>query len=718
MLRRCIPPTTAHAVITTTPQSQHRSFLGGMFGGKKKTEADDAGKKDQEGASSSAGGFPGTGAMPGFDPRRMKEFMSKPPEEQIQFMRSALEMQKKVGGSVPGLGKMNNMNVRMMEQMIDGLEKTIGKADGAKGSTTATTTTTPVTTHSSSTTTTSAKSNNTWRAPNNNSSHASSSGASTSGGRTASPLHTAQPVSNDPPPGPNAFKNASGPTLDELRKINLGPEIEELFTELRHMRGKRDHYRSQMDKAEVALKYTASELKETQEKAADLRKRLGNSEQTVTKLTAENLALQQRTAELQQVQSQVRSLNTTVSALKGNDTAPLNDRIAQLERALSSANDHNRSLQRKLDRARKKDPVLQFSLQVLTELASLKSAPSVADAEEGCFVSQGLDGMEFSVAGAGADTTRASDAVAAVAEEAFSSLQETYNRAADGVWESNCVPESTRALVVASSDFVATRIGRPLSSFDAVVTLVKGQTAFPAELKESLSQQGFVVAAAPGSAVDDASFVVTAGTPLIPAMGFLGPFGACKLIFDIAKLSGHNEAASHRIQSAAGDDVRTLLSSVASVVARVVPHISAELAKDPRRSRVDIHTSRSSGPGGQAANVGETQITANLLIDGIHVLTSECQDSRSAMNNKDVALSRLYGEKLDRLNKQTLVKLRVSNPLLTVSSADSAERAGLPSDRWEHLCGGAVTRLSKDKKIVQWACVVAAQEALCTPDSL
>ena len=166
------------------------------------------------------------------------------------------------------------------------------------------------------------------------------------------------------------------------------------------------------------------------------------------------------------------------------------------------------------------------------------------------------------------------------------------------------------------------------------------------------------------------------------------------------------------------ESIRALSETIVSVV----PTITSTLANDTSRAHVDIHTSRSAGPGGQAANVGETQITANLIIDGVHLVTSECQDTRSAMSNKDVSLKRLYGEKLDKFNRQTLGKVRVADLFVpphlanVTGGGDGTEKQGISSSaQWESLCGAAETELIKNGKLLELCLTMAAKDALSAP---
>jgi hypothetical protein len=116
-----------------------------------------------------------------------------------------------------------------------------------------------------------------------------------------------------------------------------------------------------------------------------------------------------------------------------------------------------------------------------------------------------------------------------------------------------------------------------------------------------------------------------------------------------------------------------------SRVRLVVPIVTAEMLKDEGRCTVAIRTSRSSGPGGQAANVGETHVSASLSIDGVNVARSQSQDSRSNQTNTETARTRLIEESLPRFNHS--IARRSANVIKAAGAAP--ESRPLTAQQWD-----------------------------------
>lgn len=598
MLSRRAGIVTSASCTASATTCQRRSFIKGMFGGNKGSNGAN-GEEGKNASDARDGGmgnmFPGgLGSMPGFNAKMMKEFMSQPADKQVQMMRTALEMQKKFGGSIPGLGKVNAKNVEFMESMINKMEGSIGKPSETSQATT----------------------------PTGNSTVATPSA----------------------PPKANSFRSPSGPTLEELRKINLGAEIEELFAELGSMRNKRNHYRSELEKKEQQLSLAQKEADENKAKAADLRVRLGASENTIRIMNTESLQLKASLQSLKAIQDENKKLNVKISALQSNDTIPLREKIAQLEAELNTSQDSIKSLQRKLDRMRRRDMIAQFSL-LLTDVRT--SVPNGGLAEKKLAL--------------GATSEAHHQLDENYHSELFASVQEQFDTAAASAW-ATCAPSATTALLASCQSFIQNCVGRGAAKLDAHVTLAP--SVDESQLEEVAKTKGYHI-----KKQIDGTYVVSlpsdAATPSL-----LGPFGF----------------------------LSTYAHEHSTVIASVHPWISEELARNTKRASTSTTTTRSSGPGGQAANTAETQVSITFSIDDERLFVSEAQDTRSQVTNKSLAESRLFDEKLSHYNKKVLSQVR-----LDVPTGSGITGNVITSGRWADTTAAlrtAIESLSKVDKAV------------------
>ena len=594
---------------------QRRGFIKGMFGKKDGAEGASSDAKGKEGVPPGMEGMfpPGMGSM---GPKMMKEFMKKSPDQQVEMMRQALEMQKKFGGSLPGLGKLNEKNTAFMEGMINNLEAKT-KANAAASSPAAGT-----------------------KAPSTTTASASSSSASAASSANK-----------------GGFRSPTGPTLEELRKINLGAEIEELFAELGSMREKRNHYRAELERREGQLATAEKEATEAKAKAADLRSRLGASENTVRIMNTETVALKASAQTLKAVQDENRRLTAKVSALQTNDTVPLRQRIAALEAELGQAQDGARALQRKLDRMRRRDLVAQFS-HLLNDIRATAASSSPSASSSTAAASESAASAAAADDSALAPTT---EREAARHAELFSAVQASYDGAAHEAW-SQCGPAAAASLVAACEQFILRAVGRSNGRLDAIVELPQGAAGTEAEaaLRAVAKERGYTVA----KAADAGSVVVAlpadAATPAL-----LGPYGV------LAAFAAARPAALP--------------------LAAVKPFISEALSRNAKRVAVSTSTTRSSGPGGQAANTAETQVSMTFSLDEERLFVSEAQDTRSQVANKNLAESRLFEERLALHNKKLASASRGEvAALLAGGLSSSAEGRTVDADRW----GDATTALA------------------------
>ncbi|EAN77507.1 hypothetical protein, conserved [Trypanosoma brucei brucei TREU927] len=514
----------------------------------------DSGKEGEVGGKGWSGLFSGAGGLPpGFDEQRLKAvqeiFNKQSPEKQAELMKKALEFQK-VFGKVPGIGKMAQKNIEMLEKVVinnssQQQQQTPPKANGIRSMSGA------------------AERENKAKIKSSNESTAAGS-ARISGG-------------------------AAGPTIDELKKINLGPEIEELFAELSSIRAKKNSYRSKFLAAETDLEKLRKEVEQLRETDASLRSKLRRVEQDVMLLNSENMELKEHEKEWRQVRHKNEKLTDAVQRLQHDNAAQDRQLSEALQVQLKEKDDMLRSLQRKLDRLRKRDPLLQFSL-LCSDVARL------CDTEQNA----------------------AKDA----AEDAFNMLQGIHQQKQDAAWKSAMLQDgaAAKAFMAVVRRFYLSRV--PHANYDALVAVDDAEA-----LRPLVSEMGFTL-----EHVAAGRYVIVAPSVEVPKT-FIGPYGLCAALY----LAG---------KSVEGEKMFSFKLTV------VYPHVSSTLFGNTCRTGVQYDTARSSGPGGQAVNVSETQIIAKLSIDGDAAYTAEAQDSRSALNNREAATEKLAKTRRQHYNEQ------------------------------------------------------------------
>ncbi|GET88390.1 hypothetical protein, conserved [Leishmania tarentolae] len=623
MLRRntSVPKLQLHLLATSSTHSArgatvpvallvtHRAFFGnfgkqwGRTGASETTTADTAST-----TNGSAGGNPSAGVPSGFPPgldlqklQTMQQlFNSQPKEKQEQMMKQAMEMQKMMS-KIPGFGKLAQTNTKVLEQLMKMQQQAPPSS-------------------SPSSTITSANSATT-SAPFTN--------ATTSASPRPDPFSNTATLSSK---RLNGNGGSGGPSLDELRKVNLGPEIEALFQELRTMRSRKNEYRDKYYKVESTLEGLQQEHNNLVAREANLRSKLVKVEQEVMLLTSENMELRDSSKSVRQLTQSNKQLKAEVEQLKTavqSSTAPGSVMYVALQQQLHEREDALRSLQRKLDRMRRRDPLLQFSL-------------ACSNVTRLCASAKGEDASSI---GASAGTSEAGQEAA---EKAFAELQIKYQEHQQATWEevAHDHAAAATAYVAVVRRYVMSNV--PHSNYDAVVTF----TGDAAALRTYFSSVGFDVEMVAG---ERGRAYVTAASDALPLYSTPGPFGYA---FAQSLARGMAAAESGRTDAVTPASAFTVTSTH--------PFVSEPLVQNAKRCRVAYDTARSSGPGGQAANVTETQVYAKLTIDGAPAFTAEAQDSRSTLTNKEAALDKLqqqrrlqYNDTLARQEKAELVQAQL-----------------------------------------------------------
>ncbi|EAN86171.1 hypothetical protein C3747_80g70 [Trypanosoma cruzi] len=510
---------------------------------------------------------------PGIDAQKLRAMQemirSQPLEKQVEMMKKALEFQKALG-RIPGVGKLAQKNIEVMEHLV----KTVENQQRHMRQT------------------------NPQDAPKPADFGDTKSGLFTGKNNTFSGLFQAANAAaanavaaGGSGGGRESRQGSSGPTIDELKKVNLGPEIEELFAELASMRAKKNSYREKLHAKEEECKKLQKELLQMRETDASLRTKLRKVEQDVVLLNSENMELKEHEKEWRQVRKKNELLTDTVQKLQKSDAAQDRHRSDMLQTQLKEREENLRSLQRKLERLRRRDPLLKFS-----RLCS--------DVVRMC------------------DTER--DSAKDLSDDAFASLQSCYEREQDAAWKTAAMQEGAGANVYVA---VVRRLflsRLPHVNYDALIN-VEGDVAM---LKSFVEESGFEL-----QHVTAERYVIAAPAAATSSPTFIGPYGVGVALF----LSGKMDESTYRLPFK---------------LTAVCPNVSTTLFSNAHRATVHYDTARSSGPGGQAANVTETQIIAKLLIDGELAYVAEAQDSRSALSNREAAMERLSKVRRQQYNEQ------------------------------------------------------------------
>jgi hypothetical protein len=549
----------------TSLASQRASFF---FGGKKDKDTGGA-----PAAPASAGNGDKT-----FDIRRVQEFMKSTPQQQLDMMQKASDMQRMMG-KVPGLGMLARKNADMMDRMIKMQRDMVGGK--------------PLNMEEKQKLEQEAK--------------AMMSERGVDPEKAAAAVKSAIGSSSPPPPPPRGAAASrggpSGPSLDELKKVNLGTEIEALFQELKVVRESKNSYRDKFNAREKECEDLQKEAHTLRDTTSNLRAKLQLAEKNVLLLNSECMTLKDDAKVVKDLQRQNSALQQKITLLQHNDTQPLLAKIQELEAALRTKEAHAQSLLRKLDRTRRRDPLLQFTSVCSTGPLQLCRAADDSSMGE-------TEGRR-------------------IVDEAFQALRNTYDEAQQQAWNAAVAANGSGAklMVAAARELIASWLGHK-GKLDATVHL-NGTSADISSTLQVWRDVGFTVEK---DTISEGKYVVsspsTASTP-----SSLGPYGLIAAAF-LARGWANNNSNNNSQSSSSS-------RSGGAEIVSVAPCISSALLNNSKRVRIDYESCRSGGPGGQAANVSETQISAKLYVDGVFLYKTEAQDSRSAVANKDSATDKL-----------------------------------------------------------------------------
>ena len=190
-------------------------------------------------------------------------------------------------------------------------------------------------------------------------------------------------------------------------------------------------------------------------------------------------------------------------------------------------------------------------------------------------------------------------------------LQEQFHDHATTIRAPQCLAELCEEYITRSF---------PMHRFDCVLCCALDKV--PGDLREELTTRGFVL-----QPVGKQTAVY-----FTQKLGGMGAYGL---------VLGATAAQEQRTHERKGMDKERLTF-------RVRPVIAAQTLDAGLRTRVEYHTTKSSGPGGQAANVTETHVTAVLFLDGTEVCRTQSQETRSQAENKRICDERLRTEVLPK----------------------------------------------------------------------
>lgn len=559
----------------------------------------------------------------------------------------------------------------------------------------------------------------------------------------------------------------NGPTLDELKKMHLGDEIEELFAELRLIREKKNEYRTKLHIATVQLQEVQDGKQKIEQTERQVREKLKKSEQEVLILNSETMNLEDKVkkaaAQLKKQEQWKREYDTLKSKSE-EEQVKGSTWFKDLERQLQQKKDAVQSQQRKLHRLRRHDPLLQLSI-ACSEWQRL-SGKEISAALPASFSSSTLSSSLGNVAQVSSLPSSFSSSkipspsllhlAKAKQEEAFEQLRDNFHKQQRVAWLHACREQNAAARYLIQAAHCVLLSLLPFGQYDACVTLSASTEKI--DLEEERDQQkkgisclrsrqhgtrrmrveeaqklfesyGFVVEVLKGaSSTHRSSFSVIRSDendPLVNKEGTNAISGTTQQ-YQLLIRKAVNEEVVHPLSSVRNSgspyavalaayfcspscqtavslkeneqksrteedgkkvhdgDARALphdnsFSTPVLVLDKVVPYLSSYMLRDSNRTVIQYESARSSGPGGQAVNVAETQIHAKVVVDGEVAFTASAQDSRSALQNRKNVEEQVFESKRNYFNENTLGALRpevVQTQLLAKMAANWGIRDG------------------------------------------
>ena len=465
------------------------------------------------------------------------------------------------------------------------------------------------------------------------------------GGMASPPLRASLSSKGGAAAAKNAASDLPGKE-DNGGKASLDPEIEALFAELKTMRESRNNFRDETQTKRAELSKATTETLRLKNVESDLRKRLSAAEQESRLLKSEALELKSKQEDSKRQLNDVSALRAELHRLKQTSApamAEASDKAIQdLSGKLTAAEAEMVRLRRKVQRSRRQNPLLQF-LHLINDLIG---QPLTAAATSSVLTHSPEDAIFFSVPSSVLSLSSGET-------EPAEALRGRYDKHVEAMWQQSSASLGSREALVAACSLAIIRTV-PCADYDAQVTLsTEAQAKTFTAAASSLGWRVVPNAAAVPNFAVTLSATANALTQSSDRIRRPGPFASLLALHHFFTVQETTSRSSGTGGQSVGRDVSQLpgtLSTCLRGITAIVPVVSLALVDDASRCRVETERCRSSSPGGQAANVGETQVSLKLFVDGCLAVRSEAQDSRSALANQDSATERLRTEQLTRFN--------------------------------------------------------------------
>lgn len=456
--------------------SQH-FFFSGMWSKKNDEKNQSNGSSDSSSSTSSKksstfSSFSNQFSFPNLDAKKIsmvQEMLAKqPPEKQRELMEQALKFQQSFS-KIPGFKKFAERQSKLVENIM--------AAQSPPNTSCGSSTSQPY-----------------------NADEKVSSGAFKAFGSNSSTGAGTNSITRNP-----SIAKGRGPTLDELKKVHLGDEIEELFAELRLIREKKNEYREKFHIASIQLRELQEEKQKIEQTERQVREKLKKSEQEVLILNTETMELEDKVKKGNALLKKHEQWKRDYEALKAKseeEQVKQSSWFKELERQLQQKEDALQSLQRKLYRLRRHDPLLQFSIacsefqrlstavmacarspaaRACSSLSSSSSSPSLrnsGDTVNPFFSSDVSTSSSFSSQGVSSPSVIS--LVKEKQDEAFELLQDNFHVQQRAAWLQACRKENAapRVLVQAAHGLLLSIL--PFSNYDCSITIISN----PEEEKE------------------------------------------------------------------------------------------------------------------------------------------------------------------------------------------------------------------------------------------
>eukprot|EP00760_Papus_ankaliazontas_P030303 PhM_4_TR4730/c0_g1_i1/m.59471 len=426
--------------------------------------------------------------------------------------------------------------------------------------------------------------------------------------------------------------STSSPPPAQQQSPTLPQHMEELFAELSHRRARIHELNLVVDDLKSQNAELKKQLGETKSTEERVRSQLKRTDTKAVDQADEIRSLKEKEKELAVYRSKLDAANAELNKLKAKN-APNEHNVARIQELTTSVAEKEtqiRRLEKRVERLRSQSPGLVALQNVVRTLSAACPAEDEA----------------------------ARDA----ADAALVDVIRRYSSVLESSWADHRAKVGTvGAVVTACRTYVRSVVAH--SMLDC--TVAGGTACIPADLRTYLeTEEGLVF-------VDKSD-----GTTLVycPELKYSG--GAAAAI------------------GACGIMTCLKTSKIVEGLGAIRPCLSQETIDAAKRTHIEHEKTRSSKPGGQAANVTETHVTAKLLLDGAAFARSECQDTRSQHENIKIAESRLMKEHVTKKNA-TFAEVGKEAPGAAVAGSLAADAKMVLGDVSDAVAAEKLSRLDE-----------------------